>query len=494
MLTSGSAICLSVGAALGVHLGSAFVAPSIPVGRQLSASSRASQGFTIMSSGKALIAQNKGGGHGELGYHLALKLIEKDISVTLLQDGAGKNKGNQPFASYGDLESKGATIVWGDFSEGVGKLIPKGESFDYVFDNYAKDVDTCKDLADCSKAWGVKNFAYVSSGGMYKDSDEVPFTESSDVKESGQRQVEKYVADLGLPWTSFRPQYIYGPLTNKRDYLDWFFDRVVHGLEFIPLPLHGDQLVALTHAEDVASMLASVVGNERAVNQVFNCASDRYITYNGLFREVGKVAKPTVSKMAYYYEPRDYDLKKGWFPFRNNHFVVNSEKAKRLLGWSPKHTITDDLTEYFEGYKAAGKVEAEPNFNKDDEINMSWNMEYVPYMARLEYRRRFPDLDEEMAELEKTYQPGDRHFNSAILDSMKEEYRNAFPDEPDIGAQERAQAQAEYDAYMAAHPGLKEQLIQQEEEEAVASIPQDVLNRIEGMLSEEDDGTVVMLD
>lgn len=48
--------------------------------------------------GKAIIAQNKGGGHGELGYHLALKLIEKDISVTLLQDGAGKNKDKQPFA------------------------------------------------------------------------------------------------------------------------------------------------------------------------------------------------------------------------------------------------------------------------------------------------------------------------------------------------------------------------------------------------------------
>lgn len=57
--------------------------------------------------------------------------------------------------SYGELESKGATIVWGDFSEGVGKLVPEGESFDYVFDNYAKDVDTCKNLADCAKAWCV---------------------------------------------------------------------------------------------------------------------------------------------------------------------------------------------------------------------------------------------------------------------------------------------------------------------------------------------------
>ncbi|CAM9433081.1 unnamed protein product [Ascophyllum nodosum] len=294
--------------------------------------------------------------------------MEKGISVTILQDGAGKNKEKQPFASYGKLESKGAKIVWGDFSEGVGKLIPEGETFDFVFDNYAKDVETCQDLAAKGKEWGVKNYAYVSSGGMYKDGDEVPFTEGSDVKETGQRQVEKHIEELGLPWTSFRPQYIYGPLTNKRDYLDFFFDRVVHGLDFVPLPVHGDQLVALTHAEDVASMLASVVGNENAVNQVFNCASDRYITYIGLLREVEKVAKPDDSKTAYLYDPREVELGKGWFPFRNNHFVVNSEKAKRLLGWTPKHTITGDLAEYFEGYKAAGKLEAEPDITKDKEM------------------------------------------------------------------------------------------------------------------------------
>lgn len=34
-----------------------------------------------------------------------------------------------------------------------------------------------------------------------------------------------------------------------------------------------------------------------------------------------------MSKLAYLYDPSDYDLKKGWFPFRNNHFVVNSEKV-----------------------------------------------------------------------------------------------------------------------------------------------------------------------
>lgn len=46
------------------------------------------------------------------------------------------------------------------------------------------------------------------------------------------------------------------------------------------------------------------------------------------------------------------------------HVILRFAQAKRLLGWSPKHTITDDLAEYFEGYQAAGKVEAEPDFNK----------------------------------------------------------------------------------------------------------------------------------
>jgi nucleoside-diphosphate-sugar epimerase len=75
-------------------------------------------------------------------------------------------------------------------------------------------------------SWGVKNYVYVSSGGMYKNTEEVPLLETDAVKETGQRKVELLAAELGLPWTSFRPQYIYGPKTNKRDYLDWFFDRV----------------------------------------------------------------------------------------------------------------------------------------------------------------------------------------------------------------------------------------------------------------------------
>jgi nucleoside-diphosphate-sugar epimerase len=73
--------------------------------------------------------------------------------------------------------------------------------------------------------------------------------------------VEEYLAKLGLPWTSFRPQYIYGPKTNKRDYIDWFIDRIVRD-RVCPLPGDGNQRASLTNVEDVASMMVSVVGKE----------------------------------------------------------------------------------------------------------------------------------------------------------------------------------------------------------------------------------------
>lgn len=78
---------------------------------------------------------------------------------------------------------------------------------------------------------------------------------------------------LGTPFTFLRPQYIYGPNANKR-YLDFFIGRAARKLP-IPLPLHGEQLVCLTHVEDVASLIATTLGEPKAMKQVLK----RYIMY-----------------------------------------------------------------------------------------------------------------------------------------------------------------------------------------------------------------------
>jgi len=71
---------------------------------------------------------------------------------------------------------------------------------------------------------------------------------------------------VGIPFTFLRPQYIYGPNANKR-YLDFFIGRAARKLP-IPVPLHGEQLVCLTHIEDVASLIATTLGEPKAMKQV----------------------------------------------------------------------------------------------------------------------------------------------------------------------------------------------------------------------------------
>lgn len=184
----------------------------------------------------AVIVQNKGGGHGEIGYQLAkvLLLDDKIDKITILQDD-DCDMDVEPFKSYhtGDLEGveinylpMGPSSDWIDKDFMQNMLGGKKEKFDYVFDNSSKKpVGASKALVDCAAEWDtVKVYSYVSSAGMYTPSPDGPFPmpETTQVKESsGQYQFEQYVLEKGLPLVSFRPQYIYGPKANKFDYLDY---------------------------------------------------------------------------------------------------------------------------------------------------------------------------------------------------------------------------------------------------------------------------------
>mmetsp|Transcript_56793 Transcript_56793/g.139393 ORF Transcript_56793/g.139393 Transcript_56793/m.139393 type:complete len:371 (-) Transcript_56793:50-1162(-) len=338
-----------------------FMAPSSLAARATSrAAGRASPISVYMDA--ALILQNKGGGHGEIGYHLAQQLKAKGLDVTVLQDSAAKMD-KLPFKDYGGL---GVEIISLDLSdvEEVKKTVAN-RKYTHVFDNFAKDESSLS-LGQLAANWGVKSFVYVSSAGMYKSDVAQPMTEDGATKETGQRAVEKYLDLLGLPWTSFRPQYIYGPKTNKRDYLDWFVDRIVRD-RTCPLPGDGNQRASVTNVEDVASMMVSVVGKEEAAaRQIFNCGTDSYVTYREICELVAKTAGKTAKISTY--NPKDFDLPKGAFPFRNEEFAVSPDKAKSILGWSRKHNLAEDLDWYIKDYINLGLATKEKTFESDDII------------------------------------------------------------------------------------------------------------------------------
>jgi nucleoside-diphosphate-sugar epimerase len=187
----------------------------------------------------ALIVQNKGGGHGELGFQIAKKLLQDhdDLidSITILQDDACKDT-QEPFKSYAsDLPSvhvikanlSDETMTASDLQTILGG---SDVSFDYVWDNASKEpTGAGKACLDCAKSWLEKDtnklqlYIYVSSAGIYQPTADTVFPMAegtTPVKSSaGQVKFETCATELELPFVAFRPQYIYGEKANKFDYM-----------------------------------------------------------------------------------------------------------------------------------------------------------------------------------------------------------------------------------------------------------------------------------
>jgi hypothetical protein len=186
---------------------------------------------TTSLQASALILQNKGGGHGELGYHIAKKLLSvkdnKIDSITIVQDDSCKDA-QEPFKSYStDLPT--VNVIKAKLSDetmtstDLQTLVGEGAKFDYVWDNVSKEpLGAGMACVDCAKAWNVELYVYVSSAGVYQPTADTvyPMPETTPVKASaGQIEFENYATEQGLPFVAFRPQYIYGEKANKFDYL-----------------------------------------------------------------------------------------------------------------------------------------------------------------------------------------------------------------------------------------------------------------------------------
>lgn len=300
----------------------------------------------------------------------------KITSITILQDDACKDT-KEPFKSYGtdlpDVKIVKAPLADKTMTAATIQSLLDGQSFDYIWDNASKDdTGAGKAVVDCAKEWGCKLLTYVSSAGVYKTNADTifPMAETTTVKDSaGQILYETYAVEQGLPFVSFRPQYIYGPKANKYDYIDWYFDRLVRELP-LPIPGDGTQQVSLTNSQDVASLLAAVLDNEAAATEqkIFNCGTDHLVTYNEvayLCAEAAGIPKENV--MIEYY---DADLfGKAQFPFRMTDFYVSPDMAKAKLGWKgAKSSLKEDLAWYYEDYKARGGPEKKMDLGLDWEI------------------------------------------------------------------------------------------------------------------------------
>lgn len=301
------------------------------------------------------------GGTRFIGVDLTKILVEKGHEVVLF------NRGNKPAPVEGLEEIHGDRT---DATQLKDKL--SHESFDAIFDNNGRKLGDTQPLADLFKD-RVEHFVYMSSAGVYFKSDQMPHLEGDKIdpksRHYGKYESESYLQEQGLPWTSIRPTYIYGP-QNYNPLESWFFDRIVANRP-IPIPGNGLHITQLGHVKDLANAMVAVLGNQNAIGQIYNISGDRYVTFDGLARACAVAAGKSPDDLELvHYDPKQFDFgKRKAFPMRVQHFFAGVQKAMTELNWKPEYDLISGLKDSFQNdYQASGSDKAEVDFSTDDEI------------------------------------------------------------------------------------------------------------------------------
>ena len=301
------------------------------------------------------------GGTRFIGVYLTKTLVAKGHEVVLF------NRGNNPAPVEGVSQIHGDRK---DPSQIKEKLA--SENFDIVYDNNGRELDHTRPLVEILGD-KLQHFVYVSSAGVYSKSAQMPHREGDAVdpnsRHKGKHHTEAYLAESGIPWTSIRPTYIYGP-QNYNDLEAWFFDRLVRDRP-IPIPGNGLHITQFGHIQDLANAMAAIMGNDRAKGQIYNISGDRYVTFDGLALACAEAAGKSPEKIKLvHYDPAQFDFgKRKAFPIRVQHFFADINKARQELNWQPQYDLVSGLKDSFKNdYLASGRDTSEVDFSLDEEI------------------------------------------------------------------------------------------------------------------------------
>ncbi len=148
----------------------------------------------------------------------------------------------------------------------------KGWTFENV--DYRGTVN----LVEASKAAGVKRIVYLSGVGAAPDADKHWFR--------FKWQAEEAIRASGIPFTIFRPTWVYGPE-------DVALNRFLGFAKFLPfVPTFGDgkQLMQPVFVEDVAKAVVLSLQTPACVNQTFEIGGPDVMTMDEVIRTALEVA------------------------------------------------------------------------------------------------------------------------------------------------------------------------------------------------------------
>jgi nucleoside-diphosphate-sugar epimerase len=297
------------------------------------------------------------GGTRFVGKPLVAQLLSEGHELTLF------TRGKNPVPA-------GVEHLCGDRSTAEGLAALQGRSFDVIVDSSGRTLDDSRAVIERTGAPSHR-FLYVSSAGVYADSELWPLNEDSPTdpqsRHSGKLDTEAWLMAEKIPFTSFRPTYIVGA-GNYNPVESWFFDRIVHGRP-VPLPGDGSTITQLGHVNDLATAMALSLGVDAAANRVYNCSSVQGITFRGLVAAAARACgKDPASVEIRSFDPAGLDKKaRKAFPLRMAHFLTDVTRVQRELAWTPAYSVEAAMVDnYANDY--AKRMPTSPDFSSDEAL------------------------------------------------------------------------------------------------------------------------------
>lgn len=278
------------------------------------------------------------GGTRFIGVALLPRLLAAGHAVTVF------SRGKRPIPA-------GVDHVRGDRQNPEDLTQLAGRHFDVIVDTSGRQLAESQQVI-AHTGWPRHRFLYVSSAGVYANSDQWPLTEQASLdprsRHAGKAETEAWLRREGIPFTSFRPTYIYGP-GNYNPIEGWFFARILANRP-MPIPGDGQLITQLGHVDDLAEAMARSLEVDTSTNRIYNCSGAMGVTFRGLVGAAAQACGRSPEQVQLRsFDPRLLAPKaRKAFPLRIAHFFTDINRVCRELAWQPRFDLVAGLGDSYE--------------------------------------------------------------------------------------------------------------------------------------------------
>ena len=203
-------------------------------------------------------------------------------------------------------------------------------------------IDAINFMKNSNKNFKFNRFIYFSSSMVYGDFKKSIVNENSEknpkdaygiMKLAGEVVTEGLCRLHDIPYTIIRPSAVYGPKDMNRRVSQIFIESAFQNKEIY---IQGkDEKLDFTYIKDLANGSILAARSKKGINEIFNITCGKgqtllsYVIY----------LKKKFPNIKYIIKKRDKSK-----PSRG---TLSINKAKRLLGYTPKYSLKDGINEYF---------------------------------------------------------------------------------------------------------------------------------------------------